>query len=83
MSDLQSSLKSLFAQGTTLTKLNLPMRVAHEAAGSCRVIFVHMPEGRAIGRIDSRHAVIAPAPARVGLGTPPISHYGFPLREVI
>ena len=31
MSALQSPLKSLFAQGTTLTKLNLPMRVAHEA----------------------------------------------------
>ena len=42
-----------------------------------------MPEGRAIDWIDSRHAVIAPAPLRVGLGTPANSHYRFPLGEVI
>jgi hypothetical protein len=27
----------------------------------CRVVFVHMPEGKAIAGIDGRHAIISPA----------------------
>ncbi len=41
-------------------------RVPVETAG-CRVVFVHMPEGHAVGRIDRCHAIIAPAAAGVGL----------------
>jgi hypothetical protein len=42
-----------------------------------------MIEGNAIDGIDSGHAIIAPAPGGVSLGAAAISHYGFPLTEVI
>ncbi len=42
-----------------------------------------MPEANAIGRIDRRHGVIAPAPSGVKLCAAAISHYGFALPEII
>ena len=40
-----------------------------------------MPEGHAIGRVDSGHAVIAPPVS--GLGADAIGHDGFTLAEII
>jgi hypothetical protein len=47
-------LKSVFGepQGTAAAKLNLPMRVNHEAMLVCRVVFVGVPEGVVIRWID-------------------------------
>ena len=52
------------------------------AAGD-RIIFVGMPEGEIIDRIDGGHAVIAPASAGMGLVTAPHDHDGFALTEII
>jgi hypothetical protein len=60
---------------------------AREPIGICRhrVIFVGGPESKAVGRIDCRHAVVAPARVgfRVSLGTTTGEKYGFSLAEVI
>ena len=47
------------------------------------VIFVRVPEAYVIGRIDGQHAVVAPAPAGMGLVTAACSHDGFALPEII
>ena len=44
-----------------------PMRVNQLSATGDRIIFVGVPETQIIGRIDSQHAVIAPASAGMGL----------------
>src|SRR5439155_16344459 len=61
-----------------LTDARVPVKTAR-----CRLVFVHMPEGHAIGRIDGTHAIVAPAAAGVGLATRTVEHYSFPLAEVI
>ena len=52
------------------------------AAGD-RIIFVGMPEGEIIDRIDGGHAVIPPASAGMGLVTTARGHYRFALTEII
>ena len=52
------------------------------AAGD-RIIFVGVPEGEIIDRINRRHAVIAPASAGMGLVTAARDHDGFPLTEIV
>ena len=47
------------------------------------VVFARVPEAHAIGRIDSRHAIIAPAVEGVGLAPGAVKHYSFPLAKVI
>ena len=47
------------------------------------VVFVGMPETNAIGGIDAKIAVIAPAAVGVGLATRAGEHYGFSLSQVI
>ena len=82
MSALQSPLKSLFAQGTTLTKLNLPMRVAHEACWLSGNIRSHAR--RSCYRRDRQSSYCNRPSARWSeFGAAPIGHYGFPLGEVI
>ena len=51
------------------------------AGASCGQVFVHMPKVGAIGRIDSGHAIVAPAAA--GLAGGAVEHCTFPLAEVI
>jgi hypothetical protein len=46
-------------------------------------MFVGVPEAQIIGRIDSQHAVIAPASTGMGLVAPTGGHYGFALTEII
>src|SRR6266404_9664490 len=45
-----------------LTDARVPVKTAR-----CRLVFVHMPEGHAIGRIDGGHAIIAPTAVGVAL----------------
>ena len=52
------------------------------AAGD-RIIFVGVPEGEIIGRINGGHAVIPPASAGMGLVTAARDHNGFALTEII
>jgi hypothetical protein len=47
------------------------------------VVFARVPEAHAIGRIDSRHAIIAPAVEGVSLAPGAVEHYSFPLAKVI
>ena len=52
-----------------------------ETAG-CRVVFVHVPEAKAIGRIDRCHAIVAPAAEGVGLAPSAGEHCSFALGKV-
>jgi hypothetical protein len=48
-----------------------------------REVLVHVPEAHAIGGINGRIGVIAPAPGGMRLRAAAIGHYGFTLPEVI
>src|SRR4029450_13242802 len=52
-------------------------------AGGCVIVFVHMPEGHAVRRIDGGHAIIAPASEAVRLATIAGKHCSFALAEII
>ena len=53
------------------------------SAAGHRVVFVGVPETKAVGRIDRIHAVVTPTPRREKLGAAAINHDSFPLAEVI
>ena len=48
---------------------------------AARIILIGMPEGHAIGRVDSGHAVVAPPVSR--LGADAVKHDGFTLAQII
>jgi CO dehydrogenase/acetyl-CoA synthase beta subunit len=52
-------------------------------AGCHRVVLIYMPEAKVIGRIDSEHGIIAPAPTGMGLVTAAGGHDSFALAEII
>src|SRR5205809_1117849 len=49
--------------------------------GSGGVVFVGVPEGTVVGRIDRKHRVVAPAPVRMGLRAGAGQQRGLALRQ--